>query len=297
MISPLAYSPNSTALGRSGAGAATVFLGCLAAIAFTTSSPILLGGCLVAAIAAGLLAGASPAVWLALRWGAVLGVVIVAINAIASQRGDTLLIRGPDVPVLGTMDVSAEALAEGGLLALRFLIALVVFGVHSACVDPDRLLRLVRPIARRSAMTATLITRLVPLAASDYAGLREASAMRGPGTAPVGRSVAVRRLVGGSLERAVDVAATLELRGYGRGVPARAGAAARSATGASFAVCGVAALALVIVAMVGGVAGFEAYPVVSLDAGARTLLVAFALPLLAAAPFVLAGLRSWAARR
>ena len=78
---------------------------------------------------------------------------------------------------------------------------------------------LLRPLARRSALTATLITRLVPLAAADHARLREAAALRGPAAAAVGRAAIARRLVAGSLDRAVDVAATLELRGYARGAP------------------------------------------------------------------------------
>ena len=103
------------------------------------------------------------------------------------------------------------------MLALRILVVLMAFAVQSACVDPDRLLRLLRPLARRSALTATLIARLVPLAAADHVRLGEAAALRGPAAAPVGRAALARRLVAGSLDRAVDVAATLELRGYAHG--------------------------------------------------------------------------------
>ena len=245
----------------------------------------MLAGAGAAAAVAGLLAGArrrsSPR-----RAGALtLGVLIVAVNAIASQRGDTILLRGGDVPVLGQIDVSAEALVEGAVLALRIAVVLCAFAVHSACVDPDRLLRLLRPVARHSALTATLITRLVPLAAADHARLREAQALRGPGAAPVGRAALTRRLVAGSLDRAVDVAATLELRGYARGVPRRAGRAARLTprlalrrrrrrrsrrSGSAPALA--------------GVGGFEAYPTIALDADPATLALAAALPLLAAAP-------------
>ncbi|MBK5221246.1 MAG: hypothetical protein JJE35_15925, partial [Thermoleophilia bacterium] len=38
--------------------------------------------------------------------------------------------------------------------------------------------------------------------------------LRGPGAAEVGKAALARRLLAGSLDRAVDVAATLELRGY-----------------------------------------------------------------------------------
>ena len=107
------------------------------------------------------------------------------------------------------------------MLALRIVVALVVFAVWSACVDPDRVLRAIRPLAARSALTATLISRLVPLAAADGARMAEAGRLRGPAAAPLGRAALARRLIAGSLDRSVDIAATLELRGYGLGIRSR----------------------------------------------------------------------------
>jgi energy-coupling factor transport system permease protein len=289
--SPIAYAPRPGPLGAASASAAGVYLGSIALVAFIFSNPIVLAGAGAAAAVAGILAGARLAVWASARWGAMLGVLIVAVNALVSQRGDTILIRGGHVPVLGQIDVSAEALAEGGVLALRIAVVLCAFAVHSACVDPDRLLRLLRPLARHSALTATLITRLVPLAAADHARLREAQALRGPAAAPVGRGALTRRLVAGSLDRAVDVAAALELRGYARGVPRRAGRRRASRHGWRFAAAGGAIAAAGIAARVAGLGGFEAYPTISLDADPATLAVAAALPLLAAAPYAGLGLR------
>ncbi len=73
---------------------------------------------------------------------------MIATNAIASQRGDTILVRGPDLPVLGTVDVTAEAIAEGGILALRVAIVIAAFAVFTAAVDPDRVLRLLAARSR-----------------------------------------------------------------------------------------------------------------------------------------------------
>ena len=92
------------------------------------------------------------------------------------------------------------------------------------------MLRSLRPLARRSALTATLIARLGPLAAADHARVREAAALRGPAAAPVGRASMVSRLVAGSLDRAVDAAAALELRGYAGMRRARAPPAALAGT-------------------------------------------------------------------
>lgn len=285
MRSPLAYAPRPGPLPEASVLAATAYLGSLAVVAFAFANPIVLAGAGAAAVAAGLLAGAARAVSAALRWGAALGLLVVVVNGIASQRGDTILVRGWELPVVGALDVSAEALAEGAVLAGRVVVVMVAFAVYSACVDPDRTLRLLRPLARHSALTATLVARLVPLAAGDYGRLREGIALRGPGAAPVGRGALVRRLVAGSLDRSVDVAAALELRGYARGAPRTPGRARPSRRSAVFAASGLAIVAAAVAARVAGIGNFEAYPTMALDAGVATLALAAALPALAAAPF------------
>ena len=163
---------------------------------------------------AGRFAGAGGAVRVALRMSLTLALLIVAVNALVVDRGETVLLRLGELPLLGQVNVTAEALAAGATIGLRAAVAMVAFAVYSACVDPDRVLRALRPFARRSALTAALISRLVPVAAADASRLREASRLRGPAAAPLGRAALARRLLTGSLDRAVDVAATLELRGY-----------------------------------------------------------------------------------
>jgi energy-coupling factor transport system permease protein len=285
MRSALAYSARPGPLGEASALAATVYLLSFAVAAFAFSNPIVLAATGVAVGIAGRAAGATRALVLALRWGAALAILIIAVNAIASQRGDTILVRGWDLPVLGQIDISAEAIAEGAVLALRIVVVMMVFFVHTASVDPDRMLRLLRPVARHSAMTATLIARMVPLAAADYGRLGEAARLRGPAAAPVGRGALARRLVAGSLDRAVDVAATLELRGYARGAPRSAGPDRPSRHSASFLACGLAVIAVAVVCRAAGVGDFEAYPTIAVDSAPSTLALAAVLPLLAVAPF------------
>ncbi len=284
--SPLAYAAGRGALSEASAASASIYLGSLAVIAFAYSNPIVLAGAGLAVTVAALGAGAGRALAAAARWGVVLGVFVVAVNGLSSQRGDTILARLGELPLLGRVDVSAEALAEGAVLALRIVVVLGAFAVHSACVDPDRMLRLLRPLARRSALTATLITRLVPLAAADHARLREAAALRGPAAAAVGRAALIRRLVAGSLDRAVDVAAALELRGYARGARARGGSRRASRHSWRFALAGIAILALGFAARAAGAGAFEAYPAISLGTGAATLALGAMLPLITALPFL-----------
>jgi energy-coupling factor transport system permease protein len=263
-----------------------IYLAPLAALAFAFANPLLLIAAGVAAAVAGIASGAGRAVAQPLRFSLGLALMVVAVNAIASQRGATILIRGFDLPVLGRIDVTLEALAEGAVLALRIVVALLVFAVWSACVDPDRVLRAIRPLAARSALTATLVSRLVPLAAADGARLAEAGRLRGPAAAPVGRAAVARRLIAGSLDRSVDLAATLELRGYG--LPGRSSRPRhrRGRGEAALLVSGLAGLALVGAAAVGGIAGFDAYPRLAIDSGSATVIAALAVPAIALAPLL-----------
>src|SRR5205085_511145 len=116
----------------------------------------------------------------------------------------------------------------------------------------------------------------VPLAAGDYRRLGEAAALRGPAAAPAGRAALARRLVAGSLDRAVDIAATLELRGYARGAPRRVDAGPHSRHDVTL------LLTAVAIAAAGA---YRSYPSIVLDTGPGTLALAAGLPLLAAVPF------------
>jgi len=285
MSAALAYAPRRGPLGSARPWIAGVYLAPLAICAFACSNPIVLLAAGVAAVGAGFASGAGPSLRRPLRWSLALGLMVIVVNGLASQRGATILVRGWDVPLLGQIDISAEALAEGGVLALRIVVALLVFAVWSACVDPDRILRAIRPFAARSALTATVIARMVPLAAADLARLGEAGRLRGPAAAPLGRAPMARRLIAGSLDRSVDIAATLELRGYGLGLRSRLPRHRRE-PGEIALVCSAAGTsAALLLAALTPVAGFEAYPRISIDAGAATLALAAAIPALALIPF------------
>jgi energy-coupling factor transport system permease protein len=286
VTAPFAYVPRRRPLQLAGALAALVYCFSLAVVAFAFSNPIVLAGAGVAVVCAAAVAGAARAVFSALRLGAVLALTIVAVNALVTHRGLTVLVRGGDVPVLGRMDLTLESVAAGGVIALRILVVLGAFALYSACVDPDKVLRLVRPLAHRSALTASLVARMVPVAVADASRLGEAADLRGPAAAAVGRAALARRLVAGSLDRAVDVAATLELRGYGIDAPPAAARPRRSRRDGRLLACGVAIGAGALVARAVGIGGFDAYPTVAIDADAPTLVLAAVLPLVAVAPLV-----------
>ena len=288
----LAYRPGRSPLHRATPAAAIVYLGGLAVVGFIYSSPVVLVAAAAATALAGFAAGAGRAVRASLSLALPLLLLMVAVNALVSHRGDTVLVRGWEMPVLGNTDVTLESLAAGATIGLRVVAVVLAFAVYSACVDPDRVLRALRPVARRSAMTAGLVTRMVPLAAADGARLREASALRGPGAEPVGRAAMARRLVEGSLDRAVDVAATLELRGHSLGIRPQL-RRERSPDDIPLLATGLAILVVSVAARIAGAGGFETYPRIELAAEGITLALCAALLLLAAVPFAV---RRWRSR-
>jgi energy-coupling factor transport system permease protein len=297
MRSPFAYTPRPGPLQAASPGAAVAYLGALVVVAFLYSSPLVLAAVGGATAIAGLLAGARTAVSAAVRLGLAIALPIVVVNALVVDRGETVLLRLGEWPLFGQVDVTAEAIADGAIFGLRAVVVMIAFAVYSACVDPDRVLRALRPLAGRSALTATLISRLVPVAAADAARLRDAGRLRGPAAAPLGRAALVRRLLAGSLDRAVDVAATLELRGYSlTGLDAARGGALSSPGrrwvgrrfktryDARFYAIGAAVVAAAIVGKALGADGFSAYPTVEIGLGPVTVALSLLIVLAGFAP-------------
>ncbi len=284
MISPLAYVPRREPLQTASLAAVSVYLGAFLLVGFLSSDPLVLIGVACGAAIAGFSCGAGRAVRFSFRLGLFLMITMVVVNALTTGRGATVLLRLGEWPLLGRVDVTLEAIAAGLVIGLRVMATMIVIGVWSACVDPDRILRAARGIAHRSALTATLVSRLVPLASADLARLGEAARLRGPGARPVGRAAMANRLLAGSLDRAVDVAATLELRGYGLDRPAGRAAPVPSRHDRRLVLTGTLLAAIALGLLISSVGGLDAYPTVvwSPDAFSIGSAVAFAAAGLAA---------------
>ena len=277
------YRPRSSALhsARPGAGA-----GLCCAFALTGalySHPLVLSAALTAVLLAGAAARVGGEIVRALKLSLPLALLIALVNPLVYQEGDTLLVRGGEL--LGRrFDITLEALAAGGLAGLRIIVIVSAFGLLSAAVDPDELLRMFRRVSYRSALTASLAVRLVPVLARDAGRMGDAARCR---PEPPPRLAVVRAAVSGALDRAVDVAAALEVRGY-----ALAGRPPRSRRPWSrhdlrVAAAAVSVMACVLAAKLAGVGEVELYPGFEVSLGLGELLLCAAL--LAAAAFPFAG--------
>jgi energy-coupling factor transport system permease protein len=270
---------------RAGVGALWCVMLGLAALSF--EHPLLLAVLLAVALAAGALAGAGrAAVVRAAPLALAFAAVIVAINALVTREGLTVVFRAGTVPGLGRLDVTAEALAYGGVLALRALVILAAAGLFAAAIDPDELLRAMRRRSLRSGVTAALAARLVPVLASDARRLADAQrALTGAPPTRAARLGVVRAVTSGALDRATDVAATLELRGFGVGGRPRRLPRPLSRHDIAFGASALALAGLAIAAGAGGWEGFEAYPRTVARLDAPLVLLAAAIAACALLPF------------
>lgn len=284
-LSPIAYVPRRETVQTASLAPVALYLGAFLLVCFFSSDPLVLIAATIGAALAGYGSGARKAVNFSLKLGGFLALTMIIVNGLVTSRGATVLARLGDWPVLGRVDITAEAIAAGAVIGLRAMGTMVVIGVWSACVDPDRILQAVHGVARRSALTATLISRLVPLAATDYARIGEAASLRGPAANPVGRAAMAHRLLAGSLDRAVDVAATLELRGYGLSGQSVRFKPEPSRYDRRFWLAGGILMILALVELILGSGRFDTYPEIEYSLSIAGPAVALA--------FVLGGLVTW----
>lgn len=277
------YRRRASPLHTARAGAGCAYCLSLGIAALMAANPIVLGAVVLAVIAAGAAAGVGRPLLRAALWGVPVALAIMLINALVTRNGLTVIVRLGDVPLLGHTDITLEATAYGAILGLR-AVALILCGLlYTLAVDPDEVLRLFRRVSFRSALSATLATRMVPILIRDGRRLAEAQRCR-PGNPPSRRTL-MRAACTGVFDRALDVAAALEVRGYGAARRPPAYRAAYSRHDVAFTAAALAVVAVSIVARVSSAAAFSAYPALSVAAGPGALALAGGLMVAALAPF------------
>jgi energy-coupling factor transport system permease protein len=292
------YRRRHSPLHAAGAGAGLAWCLALACAALMLSNPIALGALCASILAAGAFAG----VWRELRRAALfalpLALTIAVINALLTRDGLTVILRLGDLPVLGVTDVTLEATLYGAILGLRAATLILCGALYSLAVDPDEVLGLFRRWSFRSALSASIATRMVPVLLRDSRRLADAQRCRA-GANP-GRVALMRASTAGLLDRALDVAAALEVRGYGTALTPRPRgslrhpssfrrpgtlARRRSRHDLEFGASAVVILVLAVAARVIGLVPFRAYPTLYLPADAGVLVVTALLAAVTLAPF------------
>lgn len=270
--------PSPLHAARSAAGCAYCLA--LAVAALALAAPLALGAVAVSVVGAGLAAGVGRELARAARLGLGLGLLVATVNALVTRDGLTVIYRLGDLPLLGHTDITLEATIYGAILGLRAGALVLCGALYTVAVDPDEMLGLLRRLSFRSALTVTLSTRMVPVLLRDSHRLAEAQRCR-PGRAP-SRLDLLRATTAGAFDRALDVAAALEVRGYGAARRSSPRRRPWSRHDLAFAASSLAIVALAVAGRVAGLAPFQAYPALHApvdggEAGLAVGLIACAL--------------------
>ncbi len=219
-LASIAYRRRATALHAARPAIGAVYCGALVVLTLAISNPLLLAAVLVSVLSVGAITGALPSQRRALIVALPLAVLVLLVNVLVSHHGLTVLLRLGEWPVIGRVDVTAESLAAGGVLALRVIVVILVGVLAAVTVDPDRLLMAARRWWPAAALSSALALRVVPVLARDGARLADARRCRPAGVPGAhddrtARLLVLRAVTSSVLDRASDLAATLELRGHG----------------------------------------------------------------------------------
>ena len=103
-----------------------------------------------------------------------------------------MFVRLGDLGPFGEGNLTVEALVYGAVIALKVSLLMLATTLGSFTVDPDELLRGVRRLSFRSALTASLATRMIPVLAGDARRLSEAQRTRVSSSRRTGRILAAQ---------------------------------------------------------------------------------------------------------
>lgn len=274
----MTYLRRASPLHAARASVAAAYCAALVTAAFLSPHPLVLGVLALVVLAAGLACGVGSRVARSLWLSLPMGVAIVLVNALVTREGLTVLVRLGDGGPLGQLDITLEALAFGAKEALVLVVIVAVAALASAVIDPDEVLRSLRRVSFRSALTATIATRMLPLLALDARRIGDAQRCR---PRPAGRLAVMRAIAANALDRSLDVAATLEVRGYGSARRPPRARRPRSRHDLAFAASAVA----VVVLLAAWPAPFSYYPTIEGSFDLSAVAHAGALALAALAPF------------
>ena len=159
-----------------------------------------------------------------LKFSLYMALLIVLVNPLVSRAGNTVLWSGPQIPFLGGIIISLEAVFYGLAMGLRLLAVLSVFCLCNNAVRPDQVLRLFSRFAYKPALIISLGIRLIPRMKKEFENIQDLQKVRGFDYASLsfkGRFTllcqSVNALIYTSLEGAWQIAEAMHSRAFGSG--------------------------------------------------------------------------------
>jgi energy-coupling factor transport system permease protein len=199
-------------------------LACVAALmlaGFVIANPFQLGVILAVLLLVLAMAGRLRAAWPYLRFALYIAAFLAVINPLVSQGGLTIFWQADLGPF--ELRLTLQGIFFGLGTALRLCVVVAAFALYNVLLDADEQLGMMSAVSFRSGLIVSLATRLFPVFSRDAAHIADAQRARGVelDRGRWRRRVAARlpllgALLAQSLERAMDVAESMEARGYGR---------------------------------------------------------------------------------
>lgn len=213
-----------------------LWAGCLAGAASRTTNPILLA--LIASVAAFVVSTCrTSAPWsrslvVFFRLGLVVIVVRVVIQILFGNRlPGHVLFTIPEVPLPSWAagvsiggPVTAEAVLQAAVDGLRLAVVLICFGAANSLASPYRLLRCLPAVLYEAGVAVTVSLAFAPEVVMAISAVRDARRLRGR---PVRGFAGLRGMaipvLEAALDRSLQLAASMDARGYGRRVAVATG--------------------------------------------------------------------------
>ena len=156
-----------------------------------------------------------------------LGVSIIVVNALISYQGNHVLAAAPLIlPVIGRPMITMEAIAFGGVMAMKLMGIISAFIFINLTVHPDDIMSVLLKLRfpYKSVLVTSMSTRFIPCLVEDVQRITDAYRTRGV-LMDTGnwmrrlkrRTVIIVPLLTNSLDRAVQVAEAMEARAFGTG--------------------------------------------------------------------------------
>jgi energy-coupling factor transport system permease protein len=161
------------------------------------------------------------------KLGLLLFVLTIPFNALSIHTGNIVLFHLPESwPVVGGA-ITLEAVIAGTVSGLNLLTILVVFAAFNAAVDHYQLLRATPAFLFQAGVVLSIAITFVPQMVLSAREIREAQRIRGHRFRGIRDLLPlVMPLLASSLERAIQLAETMEARGFGSAVHPLSGRAA-----------------------------------------------------------------------
>lgn len=192
------------------------------AIAFLFQHPVLLLMQMLIMIGIAIACGIGRQLALYLRIGVFMSFLVMLANTLFIHSGQTVLWHSESLPLLGSIEISLEAIVYGAMMSLRLLVVMGLFALYNSLVSPERLVRLMKGKHSHMLVATVLSIRMMPLLLRDVKRVLDVYRCRGVHFETGGlvqRVKALFPLVGvvlqSSLERAFTMAESMAARGYG----------------------------------------------------------------------------------